>query len=187
MDGPMTGPAPVTWLQTVDPTLVLDLPGLLRALVAFATVLLLGAGLLWRYDGLVDRSMDASIGRPLSSLGYGVAAHATIAFFSVYAASQLGPLTLSGRSLGSVGLVLGVIILAVIAALGFTVVGTAVVELGGTRPRWYGLVLGAVIAGLVALIDPLIGGFVWLVVVSTGIGGQVRAWFHAADDVEAVQ
>lgn len=183
----MARPAAATPLQTVDPSLLLDLPGLVRAAVAFAIVLVLGAVILWRYGGLVDRSIDASIDRPLSSLGYGVAAHATIAFFAVYAASQLAPLTLSGRSLGSVGVVAGMALLGVVAALGFTVVGSAVVELRWGRHRWHGLVLGAALAGLMAFPDPLIGGLVWLVVVSTGVGGPVRRWFHAADDVDAAR
>lgn len=183
----MVGLAVATPLQTVDPTLVLDQPWLVRAPVAFAVVLAIGAGLLWRYGGLVDRSIDASVDRPLSSLGYGVAAHLTIAFFGVYAASQLGQLTVSGRSLGGLGIWLGIALLAVVAALGFTVVGAAVVELRGGHRRWHGLVVGAVIAGLAAAGDPLVGGLVWLVVVSTGIGGHVRVWFHAADDLEAAR
>lgn len=176
---------PVTPLQLVDTSLVLDLPGLVRAGAAFALVLATGAVILWRYDGVVDRSIDASIDRPLASLGYGVAAHLAIAFFGAYAASQFAQLTVSGRSLAGVGIYLGVALLGVVAALGFTVVGVAVVETRWGRQRWHGLVLGAVVAGLAGLADPVVGGLVWLVVVSTGIGGPVRVWFHAAEDAEA--
>lgn len=180
----MAGPPGLSLLQLADPTRLLDLPGLVRGLLAFAVVLLLGAGFLWRYDGVVDRSIDASIDRPLSSLGYGVAAHATLLFAGVYLASQLGQLTLSGRPLGAVGIWVGIAMLAVAAGLGFTVVGSAVLQLGWERPRWQGLVVGAALAGVAALVDPLVGGLVWVVAVSTGIGGPVRVWFHASEDVD---
>lgn len=176
-----------TPLQAVDLSLVLDLPGVVRAGAAFALVLVLGAVLLWRFGGVVDRAITASVDRPLSSLGYGVAAHATIAFFGAYAASQLAQLTVSGRSLVGVGVWLGIGLLAVAAAVGFTVVGVATAEVGLGRPQWNGVVLGALVAGLAGLADPLVGGLVWLVVVSTGIGGPVRVWFHAAEDVEAAR
>lgn len=183
----MVGHAATSSLQLVDPSSVLELPGMVRGPAAFAVILLLGAGILWRHDGLVDRSIDAAIDRPLSSLGYGVAAHATIVFFGAYAASQLGQVTLSGQSLWLVGVWLGLLVLAGVAALGFTVAGTAIVEYGLERRRREGLVVGAAIAGLAALADPLVGGLVWLVVVSTGIGGHVRVWFHAADDLKAAK
>lgn len=182
----MVGPAEMA-IQSVDPTVVFDQSGLNRAAAAFVLVLLLGAGILWRYDGLVERSINDAVDRPLSSLGYGIAAHLTIVFFGAYAASQLTQLTLSGRRLGDLGIWAGLVLLAVVGALGFTVVGTALVEYGWDRPRRYGPLIGAVIAGLAALPDPLVGGLVWIIVVSTGIGGRVRVWFHAADDVEAAK
>lgn len=175
------------WLQTADPTSLFDLPGVVRGSVAFALVITIGAGLLWRYGALVERSIVASIDRPVSSLAYGLAAHLTIVFFGVYAASQLGQITVSGRSIAGVGLWAVVAVLAVVAALGFTVVGAAVVELRWGPRRWHGLLLGASTAGVAGLVDPLAGGLVWLVVVSTGIGGPVRNWFHAAEDVQSVR
>lgn len=181
----MAGPAGFELLQLTEPFGLLDLPGLVRGLFAFAVVLVLGGSFLWRYRGIVERSIDASTERPLSSLGYGIAAHATLVFAAAYLTSQLGPLTVSGRSLGPLGVWLGVVLLAAAAGLGFTVVGSAVVELGWDRPRWNGLVLGAAVAGLAGVVDPLVGGLVWLIVVSTGIGGPVRAWFLASEDVES--
>lgn len=180
----MAGPAGLELLQLTDPIHMLELPGVARGGLAFAVVLVLGGGFLWRRAGLIERSIDASIDRPLSSLGYGIAAHATLLFAAAYLASQLGPLTVSGRSLGPLGIWVGVVLLAAAAGLGFTVVGAAVVELGWDRPRWNGLVLGAVVAGVAGGMDPLIGGLVWVVVVSTGIGGRVRAWFHASEGPE---
>lgn len=180
----MAGPAGLELLQLTDPTGLLDLPGFARGVIAFVVVLLLGGAFLWRYRGVVERSIDASTDRPLTSLGYGIAAHATLLFGAVYLASQLGVLTLSGRSLGPLGAWIGLVLLAAAAGLGFTVVGSAVVEFGWGRPRWNGLVLGAAGAGVAGVLDPLIGGLVWLVVVSTGIGGPVRAWFHASEGPE---
>lgn len=174
-------------LQLPDPTAIVDLPGPVRGFAAFALVLASGAVLLRRYDAFIGRSIEASIERPLSSLAYGVGAHLTIIFFGVYAASQLGQAAPSSLSIAGVGLWAGVAGLAVAAALGFTVVGVALVEFRWGRHPWYGLLLGAAIAGLAGLADPLVGGVVWVVVVSTGIGGPVRHWFHAAEDVESVR
>lgn len=173
-------------LQMLDPSALVGLPAWVRASTVFVVVLVVGGAFLWRHDGIVERSIRASIDRPLASLGYGVAAHLTIVFFSVYLASQLGRIAPSGWSLSLMGTWLGVIVLAVIGGLGFTVVGEAIVELRWGRQRVYGLLLGAVMAALAALSDPLLGGILWLIVVSMGIGGPVRSWFHAAEDVSAM-
>lgn len=136
--------------------------------------------LLWRFESLVNRSIDTSIDRPLSSMGYGAAAHGVLAFIGVYLASQFGQVVVSGQPLTALGLWIGVVSLAVAGALGFTVVGSALVELRGDRQRWHGLLLGAVMAGAVGVIEPVLGGVIWLIVVSTGIGGPVRQWVHAS-------
>lgn len=172
-------------LQVTDPTSVLDQPGFVRGPVAFVVILVIGAGLLRRYEALVDRCLEASIDRPLSALAYGVGTHLTIAFFGVYATSQLMQAAPSSRAIAGVGLWAGAIILVVAAALGFTVAGVAVVEFGGGNGRWYGLLLGASAAGVLGFVDPLFGVIIWLIVVSTAIGGPVRLWFHAAEDVES--
>ena len=177
----MSGPALVV-LQVAGPSALMDLPGVLRAPVAFSVVLVLGAGLVWRYGGVIDRSIDASIDRPLASMGYGVAAHLAIGFFGVYAASQVGRAT--GQSLGAAGLWLGVAVFATVAAMGFTVVGSAIVSVRGDGGPWHGLVVGAAIAGTAALFGSVVGGLVWVVVVSMGIGGFVRRWFHASEGVQ---
>lgn len=179
----MVGTPGPTLLQLADPSTLLDLPGQVRGPIAFAAVLAFGATVLWRFDGVVDRSINASIDRPLSSLAYGIGAHATLVFAGVYITSQFSQLTLSGRSLGVLGIWLGLVLLAFTAGLGFTVVGSAVVELGWDRPRWQGLVVGALIAGLAGFVEPVAGGLIWLVTVSTGIGGPVRSWIHASEDV----
>jgi hypothetical protein len=179
----MVGAAGLAIAQMADPSGLIELPGLVRGPLAFLAVLAFGAAVLWRFDGVVDRSIDASIERPLSSLAYGIGAHATLAFAGVYLTSQFTQLTLSGRSLGPIGIWLGFVLLAFAAGLGFTVVGSAVLELRWDRPRWYGLVVGALIAGFAGLVTPLVGGLIWLIIVSTGIGGPVRSWIHASEDV----
>lgn len=183
----MVGLARLAPIQAADPTAVLELPRFVRVPIAVALVLILGALLLWRYRGVVERSIDASTARPIAALGYGVAAHATLIFAGAYITSQLAQLTLSGRSLGVLGLWIGGLILAVTAALGFTVVGTVLIELRGAESRWQGLVVGAVIAGIAAAFDPLVGGVIWVVAVSIGVGGPVRDWVWAAEDTQAVR
>lgn len=183
----MADPSGLLPLQAVDPTSFLDVPGYVRGPIAFVAILVLGAALLARYGDVVDRSLEQALDRPLTSLGYGVAAHLTLVFAGVYLTSQLAQLTLSGQSLGTLGIWLGVLMLVVAAALGFTVVGRAVVEVGLERPRWQGLLAGAVLAGIAGVLDPLVGGLVWVVAVSTGIGGPVRAWVMASEEVEAIR
>lgn len=176
-----------TPLQMADLTWVLELSGIVRGPVAFGLVLAIGSVLLWRYEGVVDRSLDRSMARPLRSLGYGVAAHATLAFAGVYLTSQFAQLRISGQSLAPLGIGLGLLLLVVAAALGFTVVGLAVVEVGLERPRWQGVLAGAALAGVAGALAPVVGGLIWIVAVSTGIGGPVRAWVRASEDVEAVR
>lgn len=189
MDAPPTGSGvdglagsggTLALLGTVDPTVLTELPGPWRGTVAFVVVLVLGAVLLQRRGAFVERSIDASLARPLSSLGYGVAAHAVIAFAGVYVANQLATVGGLGQNAAVVGALTGGLMLVTAGALGFTVVGSIVADLGGRSGEWSGPVLGAVIAGVAAAIEPVVGAVVWFVVVSTGIGGPVRKWVHAS-------
>ena len=100
--GSFLGPAP---LQLTDPTSLLELSGLVRGAIAFGVVLALAAFLLWQFEGFVDRSLDRSMARPLRSLGYGIAAHATLAFAGVYVTSQLARIEFFGLSVGALGVV----------------------------------------------------------------------------------
>lgn len=173
-----------TALQAASPGWLLALPAAARGAVAFATVLGLGAALRWRAPGALDRAVDAALDRPLSSLGYGVAAHGTLVFAGAYVTSQLAQLELAGRSLGPLGLWAGVGLLAVAAGFGFAATGTALVDLRGGDRGWTGVVVGAGLAGLAGVVDPLVGGVLWLVVAATGVGGPVRAWLFAAEEVD---
>lgn len=166
-------------LSAADPTAIADVPGPLRAAVAFVAVLVLGWGARWRHGAFVDRSVEASIARPLAAVGYGLVAHLVIAFGGLYLVDQLGQLEVAGRNPGVLGALVGLSLWLVVGAFGFTVVGSAVAAYGGARRRWAGPVAGALVAAGAAVADPLVGVVVWLTAASMGIGGPVRRWYHA--------
>lgn len=170
----------LTSLQTVDLAVLLGAPWSVRGALAFSLVLVGGGGLLWRFERFLERSIESSRAKPLSSLLYGVAAHAVIAFGGVYLGFQLAQIQVAGWHPGAIGILFGVLLLGLAASLGFTVVGATVVELGWGTRRWPGVVVGALVAGGVAVMDPRFGGAVWFVLVSLGIGGPVRSWLHAS-------
>lgn len=177
--------APAVPMQTVGSIDVFGAPAPVRALVVFVLVAAVGGLLLWRFGPFVDRSIDASMARPLSSLVYGVAAHAVIAFGGVYLANQLGQVGLFGRSAGVLGVALGGLVVLLASSLGFTVVGSTVVELGWGPDRRVGVVAGAAIAATAALMEPLVAALLWFLLVSMGIGGPARNWLHA-DEVSRI-
>lgn len=167
-------------LQAMEPSVVLGAPGVLRAAVAFGAVLILGGLLRLRAGGFVDRAIDAASAHPLRAMLYGVAAHVVLAFAGVYLATRLSQFALAGVNLAPVGLALGGLLLLGVAALGFAVVGSVVANLVWDRTAWTGLVVGGLIAAGLAGLDPVVGGVLWLVVVSMGIGGAVSRWLHAS-------
>ena len=167
-------------LQTVDLAVLSGTSSVVRAAVAFLLVLLLGGTLLWRFEPFVERSVDASMAQPLRSTAYGVAAHVVVIFAGVLLASKLAQYPIAGWNPAGVGLALGLLVLVVVGSLGFTVVGSTVVELGGQPSRWVGLVVGAGIASAIAVVTPTVAWVGWLVVGSVGVGGAVRRWVHAS-------
>lgn len=175
-------------LQVVDPSVLAGTSSAVRAAVAFAAVLLLGGAVLWRYEPFVERSQDASMAQPLRSTVYGVAAHLVVGFAGVILAAKLAQYTVAGWNPAVVGLAVGVALLLAAGSLGFTVVGSTVVELGGGPNRWAGLVVGAGIAGVIAVLSPTLAWAAWVVVGSAGVGGAVRKWVHASamDDLAEV-
>ena len=175
-----------TPLQTASVSAVLDAPGPVRGLAAFLLVSVLGAILLWRYEPFVERSIDASMDRPLSSLVYGVAAHAVIAFGGVYLVNQLTNLEAFGWNAGVLGVVAGMLVVLLAASLGFVVVGSTAVEFAWGRSHWYGLAVGALVAGVAGFLGSLAGATLWFVVVSMGIGGPARNWLHA-DEIRSAR
>jgi len=170
--------------QPVDPTVLAEASGAVRAAASFAAVLLVGGGLLARYGGFVDRSVDASLERPRVAVVYGVMAFGLVAFVGGYAISQLGRLDV-GASLPAVGLAVTGLAVLVLAGLGFLVVGTLITDVRGGRRPWQGLVLGAALSAVGWLLLPLVGGLiVWVLVASFGVGGPTREWFHTPRHVE---
>lgn len=168
-----------------DLNAVVGVSGLPRAGVVGVVILLLGAVMLAWDGGFLDRSVDAATERPIVSVVYGVAAHLAIAFAGVTLTAKLGRVDLGGYFLGWIGVVFGLGLIFVTAMVGFSVVGTILLGVLGRESRSVGVVLGAVFAGAITLVDPLVAVATWLVVVSAGIGGVTRRWFNADAIAEA--
>lgn len=169
-------------LLAVDLIAVLDASRTVRAVAAVALVLVVGGTLFWRFESVVARSVDAAMSRPLRSTAYGVAAHAVVAFSGVLLASTFSQLPISGSA--ALGPLLGLVVLLLAGGWGFTVIGASILERGGRSSRWAGLLVGAIIAGALAVVDPAVAGVGWLLVVSLGIGESVRTWFHASPSTD---
>lgn len=173
-------------IQAAGPSTFPTVSGLLGGLAAFGLVLALGGLLIWRFESFVDRSMSASMDRPLSSLAYGMAAHGVIAFAGVYLTGRFARIEVLGGNIAAVGLLVGGVFVLLVASLGFTVVGATIVALGGERRLDFGLVVGALLAGLAGFLGFAAGAVIWFIVVSMGIGGPARQWIHAdaTDDLQ---
>lgn len=166
--------------QAIDPTVVFEVSGPTRAAGSFLAVLAFGGAYIHWFEGSVDRAVDASRERPLKSVVYGLLAHLTVVFATTYAYSQLTRVLPTGSTLGAAGFLVAFLALLLLAALGLTVLGSRIVELRGERRLWPGLVTGATVGSAAWLIPSfLLGALVWIVVVSVGIGGPTRKWFHA--------
>lgn len=172
--------ASVGALQAGGLTGIPDVAAPVRAVIAFGTIAAIGGGFLWRDEAFVDRCVSAALETPVRAALYGGGAHVVIAFGTLYVADQLSPVRVSGYSGASVGVVLGLGVALLAGGLGFTIVGSVIVDYAtGGRPR-NGLLVGATIAGGVALLQPVYGGLLWLVIVSMGVGGPIKRWFHAS-------
>ena len=169
--------------QPVEPSVVLEGPGVVRAAGSFGLVLLLGAGLVYRYGGFLDRSVDAALERPRISVLYGLMAFGLVSFGGGYASSQLARL---GGTFSLVGAGAMALVALALASLGFAVVGTLITDVQGRRRPWYGLVLGAGISSVGWLVLPPLGGLLaWILIASFGLGGPTRKWFHTPRRVES--
>lgn len=153
--------------------------GPIRAITVILVVLLIGIGLLWWDEAFIDRSVDAAMARPLASLAYGLATHASIALAGVLLTAKLGRITLGGFYFGWLGVLVGLGLILVTATIGFSVVGIILLGAFTDVDSRGGVLLGAIIAGGVTLLDPLLGVATWLLVVSAGIGGFARKWITA--------
>ena len=113
-----------------------------RAGGTFLLVLLLGSLLRWRYELFVDEARSTSMSHPLAATGYGIVTHLVIAFAAVYLTVKFAQIQVAGQTFAIVGLVVGIGLVGVAGALGFTVVGEALVDLGGQPTQWAGRRLG---------------------------------------------
>jgi hypothetical protein len=182
-----TASAVVAVTGSIGPSTAIDAPASVRAVVSFVLVLAFGGVLLSRYEGFVDRSIDASRDRLLVSVVYGAVAYGLVGFVSLYGYTQLVRLGVGGAVLSVVSLAAGIGAVFALAGLGFLVVGTLVTELNGPRQPWTGLVVGAAASAVAWLVLPTLAGVVaWFLVTAVGIGGATRKWVHATRDERAV-
>lgn len=155
--------------------------GPVRAILIVVLLSVLGLGVCWWNGGLLDRSIDAAAERPFASLGYGLATHGAIAFAGFYLTAKLGRVPLDGYFVGWLGVLIGVGMILVTAAVGFAVVGTVIVGAFRETTGPAGVIVGALMAGSISLLEPVVGVVTWLILVSAGIGGFARRW--ATDSV----
>lgn len=172
-------------VQSVDPSVLLDVPGSYRAAGSFVLVLLTGALVLYKYERFVDRSIDASMEKPHLSVVYGFIAFGLVVFMGLLVLSQLTQLGITAPAVSYAGLALVGVALFLLAGLGYAVVGARLTELWGPRRAWNGLVFGAALSAVGWLLLPVIAGAVaWVAGASFGIGGPVRGWIHEEQSVE---
>lgn len=117
-----------------------------------------GGVLLWRFEPFVERSMEASTAHSPWSPGYGLAAQVVPAFGGVYLASRQARIRVPGWSAGGLGAMVGVVLLSLTGVVGFTVVGRIIAALRGMRNRLAGRLVGPLVAGAAAFVDPLVVG-----------------------------
>lgn len=164
----------------VDPSIVVDGPGIGPALASVVLVGLVGAAVLGRDGAFLDRAVDDTMDRPAVAVVYGLLAYVLVLFAGFYANDLLMRVGVAGTPLGTVVLVVlggGVLLL---SSLGYLVVGTLLTDLhGGRRPR-HGLVLGALLSGVGWLLLPVpFAVATWVLVAAVGVGGPTRTWVHS--------
>lgn len=166
--------------QVLDPSVLIDGPASVRAVVVFFLTVLFGGAVIYRYGSRLDAAVDASTANPLLSVVYGLIAYGLVVFFTVYAYTQVARLGVAPTALTLVAsVVLGTLLFA-LGGLGFVVVGAWVTETLGVRDPWLGL-LGVGLVGAVALLvlPTVLGLLVWVAIAAAGVGGPTRKWMHA--------
>jgi hypothetical protein len=167
-------------LQALDPSIVVDAPASVRAAAAFLLTVVFGGAVIYWYGGRIDAAVDASKANPLLSAVYGLIAYGLVAFFIVYAYSQVVRIGVGTEVITVLAVVvLGVVLLS-LGGLGFVVVGAWLTDSFDIGDTWAGLVGVALASGLVLLVLPVgVGLLVWLGIAAVGVGGPTRAWMHA--------
>jgi len=171
--------APLQW--GIDPAAVVASgPG--RAAASVLLVLGVAAAVRYWRAGLLDRSVDATLERPLAAPLYGVAASALGWLVVAYLFGQALRL---GGGVGRAAVALGTGGALVVGGFGFVVVGAAVTAVLGDRRPWAGPLVGAGCSALILLALPGIAGTVgWVALAATGLGGAARRWLHASPSIE---
>lgn len=165
--------------QSLGPSSLVDVPGPVRAIGSVVAVALLGAVLVSRYGGFVDRAVEDTMDRPAIAIVYGLLAYAFVMFLTFYALDILSRIGAVGSPVAVVALIIPVGGALILSSVGYVVVGAVVLDLYGDRNPWNGLALGAGLSGVGWLVLPFLGGLaVWLLVAAVGVGGPTRTWVH---------
>lgn len=169
--------------MTVETATLVDAGRPARVAASFLLVAVVGGLVCHRRSGLLDRSVDAALERPLHTPVYGVVAGAVGWLAVTYAVGQVFRLGVGG--LGTLAVAAGVGVALGVAGFGFAVVGTGLATAVNERRTWAGPLLGAGVSALPwVVLPPWPGAVVWAVVAAVGIGGPVRRWVHASRSIE---
>lgn len=172
--------------QSVDPSMIEGATGPMRAGIAFALVVVVGAGFLWRDSPFVHRSIDASMDRPLSSFIYGLFAFGLVVFVGLLIVVQGTQFGVAVRELTLLGTGLAGLVIVVLGSLGYVVLGAKLTDFLGPRQPWNGVVFGAAIGAAAWLVLPaLFAAAAWLLGAAVGVGGPMRRWMHAERSVNS--
>jgi hypothetical protein len=173
-------------LAQIDPSIVVDIGGPVRAIASFLAVLLVGGLIQAQFDGLLDRAVDDVVDRPWVAIVYGLFAYGLVLFGGLYISDILLRVGATGTSFGYAVLVFLTVGILVISGVGFLVVGTIVEEFRSSRQGWLGLFLGAAISTVPWLVLPFTASLaVWIALAAFGVGGRTRTWVHATRSIES--
>lgn len=171
----------------LDPTIVLDASGPVKAVGSFAIVLLIGTVLRSRFGRHIDRAVGDVIDQPKVAVFYGILAYGLLVLGGLYANDMLIQTGTIDTPVGSAVFALLTLGVLIVTSIGYVILGTLLTEIWSIGGYRLGPVFGAVISALPWLILPFTAGIIaWLALASFGIGGRTRTWVHttrAADSM----
>lgn len=176
-------PAPVS-AQTIGPATLVEVPGVVRAIVSVLAVALIGWVLISRHEPFLDRAVGDTLDRPGIAVVYGLLAYAFVLFLTFYGLDILSRVGAVGSPLGLVVVAIPVVGTLLLSSLGYVVVGRLIFDIYGDSDPMHGLALGAALSGVGWLFLPFLGGLgVWVLIAAVGIGGPTRTWVHGEHSV----
>lgn len=179
-----TAPA-VASAQPIGVDAVTQQSDVVRAIASFVLVALVGAVVLHVRRASIDRAVTATAERPLVAVAYGLLAYVLVLFFVLYAGDLIVRLGATGSPLRYAALAILIGGLALIAGVGYLVVGTLVTDVLDEYRPWQGLVVGAVLSAIGWFALPTtVAIAAWVLVPAVGIGGPMRRWVHRERTVE---